>query len=414
MQKVSMIRISQKFSSPRISEPGKEAVIKLYSAEILKKVKKGMQIGITIGSRSISSLPDIIKNIIKEVNAKGAKPVLIAAMGGHGGGSASGRAEILKNLGFTSEKFGVPVIPGSEFYKISLTSSNIPVFIVAEALKLDGILVINRVKPHTSFHGKIESGLTKMLAVGLGGPPGAAAVHKRGVRHLSESILEVGRELLVKAPVIGGVAIVENQYHDAAIIEAAEPEKFIQVDAALIKNARKFMPSLPFDKLDLLIIEQMGKCFSGTGIDTNVIGRLRIDGQEEPLVPFIRRIVVLDLAPESGGNANGIGLADFVTEELVSKVSWETTYYNAITTGFLQRVMRPITCKSDRDAVQKAIQSLGKQGEIKIAHIKNTLDLKEMEVSQPCWDELKGNPNIFKLSSGHCMSFDSQGRLARL
>ncbi|MDR1916239.1 MAG: hypothetical protein LBQ58_06680 [Synergistaceae bacterium] len=405
-------RITQSFSRPRVSDIA-EAVASEFNRLSLGDICCGKRVGITAGSRGITDIIPLLKALIREITASGGSPVLIAAMGSHGGGTESGQRELLSDLGVTEDSLTVPVAASVSCVKIGVTNSGLEAFVTEASGSLDVILPVNRIKPHTAFHGAIESGLHKMLVVGLGGPMGAAQFHSRGADELPELLREVGAFILNKMPIPAGFAIVENAHDETALIKGVLASDFASEEPKLLNLAKSLMPSLPAQKLDALIIEEMGKNYSGTGIDTNIIGRLRIEGVPEPTSPSIQKIAVLDLSNESHGNANGIGLADITTKNLVDKIDRRATYLNCSTTGFLIRGAIPVFLDSEREMMELMLRSLGDRqaSELRLIQIPNTLNLAECFVSEALLPEMRSAPHITISSDLTEMSFDANGRL---
>jgi hypothetical protein len=271
----------------------------LEESAFWRKVEPGAKIGLTAGSRGIADIVPILSAVVRFVKEKGCQPLIIPAMGSHGGGTPEGQLKLLAGLGITEEALGAPLVASGEAVRIGEVGRGVPVYVNRVALEMDGLIVCNRVKPHTSFHAPIESGLLKMLVVGLGNPQGAASLHGYGIRGLESLIPLLAAYTMEHLPVLYGIAIVENAYEQTALLAGLEPEQFYEREQELLKTARSLMPRLPFKDLDLLVVRSMGKCFSGTGMDTNIIGRLRIQGEPEPEHPHIKRIAVLDLDERS-------------------------------------------------------------------------------------------------------------------
>jgi hypothetical protein len=305
---------------------------------------------------------------------------------------------------------GVPVLTGSETVEVGRTADGLSAYISRHAFELDGIVVVNRVKPHTGLIGTIQSGLTKACVVGLGGPSGAQQFHSLGVAELPKTLREIGTILLDKAPILGGLAIVENSDEETACITAVRAERFLEEEPQILALASRLMPRLPVDQLDVLIVEEMGKNYSGTGIDTNVIGRLRINGYPEPSSPSIKRIVVLDISEESHGNANGVGCADLITDKLSRKIDTTATYLNCVTTTFIQRGFVPLHFPSEKETVEMAVTSLGRCApeQLRLMIIPNTLHLQKLLVSEKLVQELKGRPDLEVDSESLPFVFDSE------
>lgn len=408
-----MATVKQKFPCRRLTSIDESVKAQLKNTGLEKRIHAGQRIGVTAGSRGITNIVNILKAIVETVRDTGAHPVLIPAMGSHGGGTPAGQLAVLRKLGISEESTGAGIISEIEGTILGHLNEHTPVYVSRAALACDGIIVVNRVKPHTSFHGPVESGIHKMIAVGLGGPAGAKAIHRAGAPALPEIIPAIAREIMKHVHIIAGLAIIENAYEETELIEAVSPEELEKKESILLEQARKAMPSLPLSNIDLLIVDQMGKNFSGTGMDTNIIGRLRIQGLPEPESPRIKRIAVLDLSPETNGNANGIGLADFTTRRLVDKIDFQATYKNTLTATFTQRAMIPITMENDRETIRVALESIGLSNpeKAKVLRIKNTLDLAEIQVSDSILAEVLSHPRVELVKKPAAMEFDDTGNL---
>ncbi len=421
-----MYKARQKMPRPKLDNVEQKVRAELVRGRFWAKLKPGARIAVTAGSRGISNIDLILRTVISVLQEKGAQPFLVAAMGSHGGGTAQGQLDILKSLGITETAMGAPVLATTEAREVGCLQEGLPAYQNKLALESDGIIVVNRVKPHTSFRGEVESGLMKMMVVGLGNAAGATAIHNLGTKGLRENLLPMGRLLVQRTPVLFGLGIVENGYEETAWIEGLEPEQFAQGEGRLLQEAKRLVSRIPFDQLDILVVEEMGKVFSGTGMDTNVIGRLRIQGQSEPETPQIKRIVVLDLAHESHGNANGIGLADFTTRRLVEKIDYQATYTNVLAATFVQRAMIPMFFPTARESLGAALKSLGlnsaaspglsspglsspglsSRDSLRMVRIKNTLCLDELFISQGLLAEAGNNPHLEVIEDGHPFGFD--------
>ncbi len=408
-----MYRLSQTFPRPQVGDVALAARRELEALGLQSRIAPGQKIGITAGSRGIQNLVPILKTAVGYIKELGGIPCLVAAMGSHGGGTAAGQKEVLDSLGITEEALGAPVVTCGDCRTIARSPAGLPVFVLEAALGLDGILVVNRVKTHTSFKGDIESGLIKKLVVGLGGPKGAQQFHGFGPGELARLLIEIGGVLLETLPVVGGLAIIENAYEETAVIKGVPREGMIAAEAELLAYSKRLMPALPVDDIDLLIIEEMGKNYSGTGIDTNIIGRARIHGVPEPDRPSIKRIAVLDLSEESHGNATGIGMADFVTEKLVNKMDRQATYLNCLTSTFVVRAAIPMYFATEEKLMEAALYSLSgiPANKLRIVIIPNTLYLSECFVSAAIARELAGKPNVSVAAQPEDIRFDAAGNL---
>lgn len=408
-----MYRVKQAFLRPIAADITGTVKTELDKLSLDKKIHAGQKIGITVGSRGIQNILEILKAAVAYIRQTGAQPCLLAAMGSHGSGTASGQKEILDSLGLTETALAAPVLTCADCTVIGETSEGLPVFCLESALKMDGILVINRIKTHTSFKGKVESGLAKKLVVGLGGPKGAQQFHSFGSEELSHLLVEMGEVMLEKLPVVGALAIIENAYEETAMIQALGKEGLIERESQLLAYSKSLMPSLPAENIDLLIVEEMGKNYSGTGLDTNIIGRIRIEGVPEPKSPAISKIAVFDLSEESHGNATGIGLADFVTNKLVEKVDREATYLNCLTSTFVIRAAIPMYFETEEKVINAALMSLGGKPieQLRIIIIPNTLYLSESYVSEALLKDLKQKDNIEIEAAPKVLAFDGKGNL---
>jgi hypothetical protein len=334
-------------------------------------------------------------------------------MGSHGGATAEGQRKIIESYGMTEKTMGVPIKSSMDVVELGRLENGLPVFFDKIAFEADGIVVVNRIKVHTAFKSLIESGLCKMLSVGLGNHEGASLVHYLGVKGLRDYMIDFAKVILEKAPVLCGLGILENAYDDTYRLVAALPQDFERVDIELLRECKRIMPGLPVSDIDILIVEEIGKNISGTGMDTNIVGGIREyrEGEYDP--PKIKKIIVLDLTKEADGNALGIGLADLTTRKLYDKIDFAATYENTITTTFLERAKIPITCKTEEEAFLIALKTTWNLPGTKprIAIIRNTLRLDELYVSEPIWEEIKDQANIRSSGDWETLRFDHDGNL---
>ena len=411
MEKIILRRISQVFENKKINNVSEKIIQELGRIKFNEKIKPGMQIAITVGSRGIDSLELIIKTVIQEVKKYGASPFIIAAMGSHGGATVEGQLKILKSYGITEEKMGAPVQASDEVIKLGKLKNGLPVFFNKIAYSADGIIAVNRIKVHTAFKSDIESGLCKMLAVGLGGHKGASLVHSLGVKGLSSYMVEFAEVILQKAPILCGIGILENGYDKTYKLKAVDSYDFKKLDKTLLMECKKVLPRLPVLDIDLLVVKEIGKNISGTGMDTNIVGGITEFSQNNFSPPKIKGIVLLDLTPESHGNAHGVGLATAITKKLYDKIDFQTTYTNSITSGFLNKSRIPMVFSTEKEAFNTCLGVLGNLPTLKprIIIIKNTLKLDEMYVSESVWEEIKGRNNISSLDSWEELKFKGKG-----
>jgi hypothetical protein len=389
-----LTRIKQQFSNNSLRD------IKAEVAGVLLKlrpaIKPGASIAIAVGSRGIRNLAPVVKEVAEFLKANNASPFIIPAMGSHGDASAQGQKEILEGYGISEKTMGVPLKSSMEVVKLPGGDSPVPAYMDKNAWESDGVILINRIKPHTDFHGEYESGLVKMSVIGLGKEKQASAIHRYGVYGLTVLITLTAKRIISTGKLIGGLALVENAYDETMLVSALSADEFLEKEPALLGIARNNMPSLPVNDIDLLIIDRMGKDISGVGIDTNIIGRIKITGQEEPENPAIKAIMVSDLTDGSHGNAIGIGLADVITKRLYDKIDFSSTYKNGITSSFLERAKLPIVAGSDGEAFEIALRSCGfiQEGREKIIRIKDTLHLDDLYVSGQILESIRSSGRI--------------------
>lgn len=408
-----VVKIRRMFQSLAISDVAEAVREKIISSGLLGQVRPGADVAVTAGSRGIDRIAQVLRAVGEVVKSRGGKPFIVPAMGSHGGAAAAGQVKALRDMGVTEESVGMPIKSSMETVKIGEVSGGAPVFIDKIAFESDGIIAVNRIKPHTSFSGKYGSGLCKMLVVGLGKEVGATAFHKMGPLELSHRVPEMAELIIRKAPILGGVALVEDYHDKIAVIEAVTADKILAKDSELLEEANRLLPRLPFDDLDVLVVGEMGKNISGTGMDANVIGRYGIRLIPDPPAPRIKRIVVLGLTKESDGNANGIGMADIVTERLVKSIDWEATRKNVMASSFPEKAMLPISFPTDEEAIAAALNTswIRDAGAARLAIIQNTLQLGRLLASESLIDEIGRQTDIEIMSDPFELMFDENGNL---
>ena len=394
MNSLYLTKIKQHFRSNILPDVKGEVQRELLKLNPL--IKPGANIALAVGSRGIKNLAVVVKEVAEFIKENKAFPFIIPAMGSHGDATAEGQESVLASYGISEKTIGVPVRSSMEVVELPRGDSPYPVYMDKNAYESDGVILINRIKPHTDFHGKYESGLVKMSVIGLGKEKQASSIHSFGVYGLSALIPVIARQVFTRGKILGGIGMVENAYDDTMLVKVLKTNELFEEEPVLLEIARKNMPSLPVKDIDVLIIDQIGKDISGVGIDPNIIGRIRIIRQPEPENPVIKAIVLLDLTENSHGNAIGIGLSDVITKRLYDKIDFRTTYTNVITSSFLERAKVPVVAGNDKEAFEIALRSCGylKKGEEKIIRIKDTLHLDEIYVSQAILDIVSGNPEI--------------------
>jgi hypothetical protein len=386
--RIELHGVVQKFEAPRIDD------LESHLAEELEKFSRritaGSTIALAVGSRGIFGIDRIVQTTVSWLKRKGAEPFIVPAMGSHGGATAEGQLEVLSSYGIRDTTIGAPIRSSMEVVRLA---SDLPVnlFMDAHASKADGIILINRIKPHTDYHGPYESGIVKMAVIGLGKHEQALEIHRFGVPGLRDLIPKCAERILGTGKILGGVAVVENANEQTAALEALPAETILSEEPRLLELARTLMPALPSEDIDLLIVDAMGKDISGVGMDTNIIGRIAIRGEREPERPSIKAIYARDLTAGSHGNALGVGLADVVSRRLYDKIDLRTTLENAYTSSFLSRAKVPIVADSDERAIDIALRSCGAvaAGQERIMRIRDTLHLEEIYVSEKLLEELR-------------------------
>jgi hypothetical protein len=406
-----MLRVKQRFEGPSLRDIPSAIRETMRPLHLRDKVKPGQTVAVTAGSRGIANIARITRAVVDELKALELKPFIVPTMGSHGGATAEGQRTVLEHYGITEAAMGCPIRSSMEVVQIGEVKG-IPVFCDKNVWGADHIAVVARIKAHTDFTGEIESGLFKMMAIGLGKQHGAEHYHRAGHAYgYAEVFPLVGKKVLETARILFGVGLVENGYEETAKVQALLPKDFEAGEKALLQDAKAWMARLPFDVLDLLIVDDLGKNISGAGMDTNVIGRPFV--QKALDRPKIRRIVVRDLTPESGGNAVGIGMADVTTRRLVDKINYQAMYMNAITSGVSEGAKVPMTFDTDREAIQVALAMIGltPPERARIVRIKTTLHLTEMDVSEALLPEVKANERLSVVTQPAPFAFDAQGHL---
>ena len=361
-------------------------------------IRPGARIAVAVGSRGITRLAEIVAAIVAELRRRGAAPFIVPAMGSHGGATAEGQRQILADYGVTEEATGVEIRSSMEVVLLGRLSDGTPVYFDRIASEADGVVVVNRVKPHTCFHGSYESGLVKMIVIGLGKHAGATALHAHGFARFPQLLPAVAKVILERVPVLFGFAVVENAYQQVAHLEAVPGTRILEREPQLLSMARERMGRLLVDRLDLLIVDEIGKNISGDGMDPNVTGRY-----SEPSMrggPEIQKIVVLRLTRETHGNASGIGMADVITQEALDSIDFIATYTNLATSTLLAGGRIPIVMPTARSAVALALRTLNgvSPDQAKVIRIKNTLELEKVWMSETLWEEVAHRPDFEPLS----------------
>ncbi|MBI2939316.1 MAG: DUF2088 domain-containing protein [Chloroflexi bacterium] len=386
-----MVRVRQRLWDRRLADIEGHVARQVRQSNLGRTLKPGASVAITAGSRGIANLDRIIWTTATTVRELGGLPFVVPAMGSHGGATAEGQLGVLASYGVTEDRMGCPIRSSMEVVPIGHTPSGMPVHLDRNAASADAIVVVNRVKKHTDFRGRTESGLMKIMAIGLGKKVQAELIHSYGSPGLKRLVPEVARVILASAPIALGLAILENGYDETADIVALEPDEIETGEARLLRLVKRHAPGIPFDELDVLVVDRIGKDISGSGLDTNVIGRMKILGVPEPDRPRIKALVALDLTPASHGNAIGLGLCDVVSRKLVDKMDPGATYTNGIISGFWERGKIPITLPSDALAIHTALSRLDPEARAapRLVRILDTLHLAEIDASEALIPEIQ-------------------------
>jgi hypothetical protein len=411
-----MVRIRQNFDRTHIPvEDIPETVRKELDREDLGgKIQPGMKIAITCGSRGMTNNAVMARAMVDFVKSRGAEPYIVAAMGSHGGATAEGQTQILKDYGITEEAMGCPVKSSMETVQAGLSGiRKQPVFVDKNASEADGILLFNRIKPHTSFRGPYESGLMKMMAIGLGKQKGAESIHHQSPAIMHELVEEYGRTILENCPVLGGIAVIENAYDDTYMIKGLTPQEIIDKEPGLKEISYKTIARLLFEKCDVLVVDKIGKNISGDGMDPNISGRFVLPQYCSGGIQA-EKVVILDITDETHGNAQGIGLAEVTTRRLVNRMKLEMTYPTGVTNTFLHLMKIPMIMDNDREALQLALMccpDAEDHDNMKLIRIPNTAHIGEIEISEGLLPLAKANPDIEILTEPYDLPFDAQGNL---
>jgi hypothetical protein len=410
----TMVRIKQHFNTHSIQDIPAAVRAEMEKIKLQEIITAGSSVAITAGSRGIGNLKTILAEMVAELKKVGARPFIVPAMGSHGGATGDGQKKIIEHYGITEAAMDAPIKSSMDVVEVGTTSDGVPVLLDRNAFEADHIIVVNRVKPHTDFEAEIESGLIKMMAIGLGKQKAADHYHNVFM-HLGHYrvLVAVAREIIRRCPIAFGLAVVENQKDETEIIQAIPPDRIEETERELLIRAKGYLARIPFDPIDILIVDEMGKDISGTGMDQNVIARTVIPYHQVPAKPKITRIFVRDLSAGSEGNATAIGNADFTTSRLVAKIDHPATYMNAITSSCPEAVRIPPYFESDREVLDAALKTIGniKTKNARIVHVRDTLHLQDMYISESMLAEVAGMDGVSIEGSPAPMDFDTQGNL---
>lgn len=406
---------NQEYNSQRLEDVEKEFEKGFESLRLSAEEIRGKKIGIAVGSRGIDRIQKIVRMTVQAVREAGGDPYIFAAMGSHGNGTAQGQREILASLGVTEEETGAPVLCSAQTALWGATGQHgYKVYGNELCGRFDAIILVNRVKMHTDFEDVTESGVLKLMAIGIGGPAGCQNVHALALKDGYGTVIrETAAFMMEKLPVLFGVLLTENAVHELDGIYMERPEKFLETEKRLLEKVKRGRMKLPSDSIDVLIVDEMGKNISGSGMDTKVIGRVYVTGQREPKSPRVKRLAVLGLTEESHGNAIGIGLADFSTRAVLEKTDFAATAKNAVASMAPAQGKIPCILENDREAIRAALETAGLEDieRARVVRIQNTNQIARLYVSEALYEELKEDPEIRLLGGPLPMEFDGQGNL---
>lgn len=412
-----MFLARQTFPRPRVADLAtavKRELEKLFPAG---SIRPGAEIGVTVGSRGITGIADLARAAVEFLKTRDARPFVIPAMGSHGGAVAEGQRNLIAHYGVTEQSMGAPIRDAMQTRSLGRTTEGVEVFVAEAAWKSDGIILMNRVKPHTDYKGRIESGLSKICAIGLGKYDGAQEYHSHIFDiGLGAAIECAARKIVSTGKILGGLAVLENAYHETAKVEGVAVDGFFEHEERLLEEARKLMGSLPLKEIDVLLCDRMGKNISGAGLDTNIIGR-GVYGYLQGVpwkewMPSIYRIVVRDLSDESDGNAVGMGMVDFVPERFMKKVNHQITTINAVTACSPVNARSPVVAKNDVEALVTALKTCPRRPEGPlVAYVRDTLELEDVYLSEACLPLVRSRENLQIVSAPEPMKLDADGNL---
>jgi len=408
-----LVKVHQQFDAGRIENIPLHLGRRLASWASHGVDLSGREVAIAIGSRGITDILEIVTVLIDFLRDRGARPFLLPAMGSHGGATAEGQRAILEGYGLTREKLGVEIRSSMDVVEVGATRAGLSVYCDRVATEVDGLILVNRIHAHTDFEARYESGLVKMIAIGLGKRKGAQTIHRLGARGFREEMVHFAEVSIAHLPLLFGIGIVENAYNRTARLEVIDRDRIFEMEPPLLREAKRLQARILLDHLDVLVVGEMGKDISGTGMDTSVIGRRMIFGEPEPTSPRIKRIVVLSLSEKTHGNAVGIGLADICTRRLVERIDFESTYVNTITATSIERGKLPLQAETDREAIEIALDTCWVTDRRKaiMAVIRDTKSLETIRFSEVALPLLQGLDHVEVIGRPEEMQFDDNGTI---
>lgn len=408
-----MVRVRQNFVHPAPVDVKEEIIRQFKQMDILSRVKPGNRVAITIGSRGIKGQPEAARILVHLIRSAGGVPLLVPAMGSHAGATADGQKAMLEGMGYSEKTIGAPIVSSMETVRLGEIEDDgiLPVLTDKNAHDAEHLIVMNRIKPHVCFRGPYESGLMKMITIGLGKQKGAEIAHNLGFDRMPEHIPRIGLEAIKHLKMLCAVGLVENAFGETSICRVLRKDEIAKEEPLLLEQAKSYMPRIFFEELDCLIIDEIGKNISGAGFDTNIVGRYHSDCLSGG--PRYKRVVILDITKESKGNGNGLGMADFTTKRAAEKFDFAQTYPNTLTALLTGGVKIPMVLPSDRQAIQACMKTsnLDNWDDATVVRIRNTLSLTEIEVSENLLSRVREDPRLEALSEPYELPFNEQGDL---
>jgi uncharacterized protein (DUF362 family) len=393
-----LIKIHQKFHAPEIMDVEGAVHQTIKEENVLSRISKSDRVAIAVGSRGVADIPILVREVVNAVKSVGGEPFIVPAMGSHGGATAEGQKDVLEQMGVTEAFVGAPILSSMDVVEVGRLTNGLPIYTDRHAYEADKIIVINRIKPHTAFRGPVESGLMKMITIGLGKQKGAEAAHTYSFKHMAEHVPEMAKVVLAKLPLIFGLGVLENAYDRPSKIIAVPAEKLEEIEPQLLLEAKALMPQIKFDPIDVLVVEEIGKDISGDGMDPNITGRYATPYASGG--PEVSKIVVLGLTEKTHGNANGLGLADITTRKAFEAIEWQKGYANALTSTVTGVVKVPMFLETEELAIKAAIKTCNafELDKVRLIRIHNTLELKEIWISESLLPEAVDRDDIDILS----------------
>jgi hypothetical protein len=389
-----MLKVRQKFHAPEVRDVASAVHQAIREAGVLSRISPGDRVAIAVGSRGVADIPVLAREVVRAVQSAGGHPFIVPAMGSHGGATAEGQKDVLEQLGVTESFVGAPILSSMDVVEVGRLPNGLPVYTDKHAYHADKVIVINRIKPHTAFRGPVESGLMKMITIGLGKQKGAEAAHAYSFKYMAEHVISMAKMVMQKVPIIFGLGTIENAYDRPAKIVAVPAEKLEEVEPGLLLEAKALMPRILFDPLDVLVVDEIGKDISGDGMDPNITGRYATPYASGG--PAINRIAVLRLTEKTHGNFNGLGMADVTTRKAFEAIEWEKGYANALTSTVFEPVKLPMFLDTEELAVKAAIKgaNLVDPTQVRLVRIKNTLELGEIWISESLLPEAREKEDV--------------------